>query len=65
MISIYKYLWSDTMEQKNSGISVFQRYLTVWVALSMVVGVLTEVPVMLLLCRTANRTKRWFDNEKA
>jgi len=32
--------WSDTMEQKNSGISVFQRYLTVWVALCMVVGVL-------------------------
>lgn len=29
------------------------------------VGVLTEVPVMLLLCRTANRTKGWFDNEKA
>ena len=28
------------MEQKNSGISVFQRYLTVWVALCMVVGVL-------------------------
>ena len=28
------------MEQKDSGISVFQRYLTVWVALCMVVGVL-------------------------
>lgn len=28
------------MEQKNSGISVFQRYLTIWVALCMVVGVL-------------------------
>ena len=28
------------MEQKNGGISVFQRYLTIWVALCMVVGVL-------------------------
>ena len=34
-------------------------------ALATTVGVLTEVPVMLLLCRTANRTKWWFDNEKA
>lgn len=34
-------------------------------ALATTVGVLTEVPVMLLLCRTANRTKGWFDNEKA
>lgn len=28
------------MEQKNSCISVFQRYLTIWVALCMVAGVL-------------------------
>lgn len=28
------------MKQKNNGISVFQRYLTIWVALCMVVGVL-------------------------
>ena len=34
-------------------------------ALATTVRVLTEVPVMLLLCRTANRTKGWFDNEKA
>ena len=34
-------------------------------ALATTEGVLTEVPVMLLLCRTANRTKGWFDNEKA
>lgn len=34
-------------------------------ALATTVGVLTEVPVMLLLCRTENRTKGWFDNEKA
>lgn len=29
-------------------------------ALATTVGVLTEVPVMLFLCKIANRTKRWF-----
>lgn len=32
-------------------------------ALATVVGVLTEVPVMLLLVRIANKTKRWFHHE--
>ena len=95
-------------EKTNAGISVFQKYLTVWVALCMVVGVLigkflphnvaapagmigasnffelavavaialfgttspaalattvgvlTEVPVMLMLVKIANSTKAWF-----
>lgn len=34
-------------------------------ALATTVGVLTEVPVMLLLCKIANNTKGWFRNEKA
>lgn len=34
-------------------------------ALATTVGVLTEVPVMLFLCRIANNTKGWFRNEKA
>ena len=33
-------------------------------ALATTVGVLTEVPVMLLLCRIANKTITWFDNNK-
>ena len=33
-------------------------------ALATKVGVLTEVPVMLLLCRIANKTITWFDNNK-
>ncbi len=32
-------------------------------ALATTVGVLTEVPVMLLLCRFANKTHHWFPNE--
>lgn len=31
-------------------------------ALATTVGVLTEVPVMLLLCRIANKTNNWFSN---
>ena len=31
-------------------------------ALATTVGVLTEVPVMLLLCRVANKSKNWFAN---
>ena len=34
-------------------------------ALATTVGVLTEVPVMLFLCKIANNTKGWFHNEKA
>ena len=33
-------------------------------ALATTVGVLTEVPVMLLLCRIANKTKHWVSNHK-
>ncbi|MBS3873919.1 MAG: ACR3 family arsenite efflux transporter [Dethiobacter sp.] len=33
------------------------------VALATIVGVLTEVPVMLILVKIANNTKRWFPNE--
>ena len=33
-------------------------------ALATTVGVLTEVPVMLLLCRIANKTKHWFSHHK-
>ena len=33
------------------------------VALATIVGVLTEVPVMLLLVRIANNTKGWFPND--
>ena len=33
-------------------------------ALATVVGVLVEVPVMLLLVRIANNTRHWFDNER-
>lgn len=33
------------------------------VALATIVGVLTEVPVMLVLVRIANNTKRWFPND--
>jgi ACR3 family arsenite transporter len=32
-------------------------------ALATIVGVLTEVPVMLILVKTANRTKHWFPKE--
>lgn len=35
------------------------------VALATIVGVLTEVPVMLILVKIANNTKRWFPNEAA
>jgi ACR3 family arsenite transporter len=33
-------------------------------ALATVVGVLVEVPVMLLLVRIANNTKHWFQNNE-
>ena len=34
-------------------------------ALGTVVGVLVEVPVMLLICRLCNRTRHWFSQEVA
>jgi ACR3 family arsenite transporter len=48
--------------------NVFERYLTVWVAVCMVAGVvlgklfpvLVEVPVMLSVCGICNRTRHWF-----
>lgn len=92
-------------EEKDTGISFFEKYLTLWVALCMVVGVvigkfipaipnflerfeyanvsipialfgatspvalativgvLVEVPVMLVLVSFANKTVHWFSNE--
>ena len=32
-----------------------------WLALATVVGVLIEVPVMLLVVRIVNRTRGWYD----
>lgn len=67
--------------EKKEGIGFFEKYLTVWVALCIiigivvaislfglqsgaalatVVGVLVEVPVMLVLVRIANGTREWF-----
>ena len=55
-------------QENNPGISFFQRYLTLWVAICMVLGVSnvsvpwdTLIPsVVLLLVRIANRTQGWF-----
>ncbi len=55
-------------QENNPGISFFQRYLTLWVAICMVLGVSNvSVPwdtlilsVMLFLVRIANRTQDWF-----
>ena len=55
-------------QENNLGISFFQRYLTLWVAICMVLGMSNvSVPwdtlilsVMLLLVRIANRTQGWF-----
>ena len=54
--------------ENNPGISFFQRYLTLWVAICMVLGMSNvSVPwdtlilsVMLFLVRIANRTQGWF-----
>ncbi|WP_285291954.1 arsenic resistance protein [Breznakiella homolactica] len=35
------------------------------VALATIVGVLVEVPVMLILVNIANRTKKWFPESQA
>lgn len=34
------------------------------VALATTVGVLTEVPIMLILVKIANNSKHWFNNKK-
>ena len=55
-------------QENNPGISFFQRYLTLWVAICMVLGMSNvSVPwdtlilsVMLFLVRIANRTQGWF-----
>ena len=55
-------------QENNPGISFFQRYLTLWVAICMVLGMFNvSVPrdtlilsVMLFLVRIANRTQGWF-----
>ena len=55
-------------QENNPGISFFQRYLTLWVAICMALGVSNvSVPwdtlilsVMLFLVRIANRTQGWF-----
>lgn len=72
-------------KQKTQGIGFFEKFLTVWVilcmiagilvgsclyggaspvALATIVGVLVEVPVMLVLVRIANKTKSWFPEGK-
>ena len=53
---------------KQAGYQLFQRYLTLWVAICMVLGMSNvSVPwdtlilsVMLFLIRIANRTQGWF-----
>ncbi len=64
-------------EASSSDMGVFERYLSVWVALAIVVGValfglqsgaalatvvgvLVEVPLMLMLVRIANKTRGHF-----
>lgn len=55
-------------QENNPGISFFQRYLTLWVAICMLLGVSNvSVPwdtlilsVVLFLVRIANRTQGWF-----
>jgi len=53
----------------GSSMSLFERYLTVWVdlcivvgiALATVVGVLVEVPVMLSVVKIVNATRDWYE----
>lgn len=46
----------------DSPLGLFGKYLTLWVAISIVIGVLVEVPVMLTLVAIANKTKHKFQN---
>ena len=65
-------------KEANAGISFFQRYLTVWVFLCMVAGVLlgylapalpatldqfTYVGLLLTLVKIANKTPHWFPSK--
>ncbi len=62
---------------RAKGLNIFEKYLTIWVvlcivggivlgksasgaALATVVGVLIEVPIMLMLVRIYLRTQNWF-----
>jgi ACR3 family arsenite efflux pump ArsB len=45
----------------GSPMGFFERYLSVWVALATVVGVLVEVPVMRFLVRIVNGSRGWFE----
>jgi ACR3 family arsenite efflux pump ArsB len=45
------------MEKQSKQISFFEKYLSVWVALVTVVGVLVEVHVMLSLVTLDNKWK--------
>lgn len=39
----------------------FERYLTVWVLLCIVVSVLIEVPAMLIVANFVNRSSAWYE----
>jgi len=41
-------------------LAFFERYLTLWVFLCPVAGVLVEVPVMLSVCRICNQSRGWY-----
>lgn len=49
---------ADFLQKKRMGF--LERYLSLWVGLCMIVGVLVEVPVMLSVCSFCNRTRHWF-----
>lgn len=49
---------ADFLQKKRMGFC--ERYLSLWVGLCMIVGVLVEVPVMLSVCSFCNRTRHWF-----
>jgi ACR3 family arsenite efflux pump ArsB len=47
------------------ALGTFERYLTVWRGLAMVVGVLVEVPVMLSVVQIVLRTRSWYEHQTA
>ncbi|MCE5222934.1 hypothetical protein LLG10_01935 [bacterium] len=48
---------------KKSPLGFFETYLSLWVAVCMIAGVLTEVPVMLHLVSICKKTKHWFPSD--
>ena len=61
----------NSHQEQGKGLNIFEKYLTVWVALCIVggivlgnlatvVGVLIGVPVMLALVKICLRTQEWF-----